>query len=138
MRELVFTREAYDDIVDHARSEVPEEVCGVLAGDRADERSRVRGVHRTENAAATPETRYRIDPSEQLAVMEAIDDAGDDVVGFYHSHPAGPPAPSETDAERATWEGYPYVIVALDGAHPSVGAWEWTGDGFERLAVERE
>ncbi|MFB6170761.1 MAG: desampylase [Haloarculaceae archaeon] len=133
MDELLFTRRAYDAVVDHARARAPAEVCGVLAGER--DAGRVTGVHRTANAAATPETRYRIDPREQLAVMEAVADVGDDVVGFYHSHPAGPPAPSETDAAQATWKGYPYVVVALDGEHPFVGAWEWTGRAFDRLAV---
>jgi proteasome lid subunit RPN8/RPN11 len=67
--------------------------------------------------------------------MRTIEDGGEDVVGFYHSHPSGPPRPSQTDTARATWEGYSYVIVSLDGQQPYVGSWRWTGDHFEQEVV---
>jgi proteasome lid subunit RPN8/RPN11 len=135
---IEFERGAYDDVVRHAAAGGAEEVCGVLAGARGegDEPSVVARVHRAENVADAPETRYRIDPEEQLELFEAIEAEGREVVGFYHSHPTGPARPSETDAARATWRGYSYVICALDGS-PFVGSWRWRGDeaGFEREAV---
>ena len=36
----------------------------------------------------------------------------------------------------ATWAGYSYVIVSLDGSTPEIGSWRWTGEGFERERVE--
>jgi proteasome lid subunit RPN8/RPN11 len=54
------------------------------------------------------------------------------VVGFYHSHPRGPAAPSETDRDRATWTGYVYAIVAPE----AVVAYRWTGASFRPLRVE--
>jgi proteasome lid subunit RPN8/RPN11 len=135
---IELTRGAYDRVVSHAESGGEAEVCGVLAGTRGTdgEPSVVTDARETENVAETPRTRYRIDPEEQLATIEAIEAEGLDVVGFYHSHPAGPARPSETDAARATWSDYSYVICALDG-HPFVGSWRWRGDdeGFEREAV---
>jgi len=135
---IEFTRDAYDDVVSAGDDGDPEEVCGVLAGEYGDDRSRVSEVYPTENVADAPETRYRIGPEEQLAVIEAIEDAGLDVVGFYHSHPVGPTRPSETDVARATWPGYSYAICAL-GGRPYLGSWRWRGDetGFrqERLGV---
>ena len=133
---VTFSRSAYDAIVAHTREGAPEEVCGVLGG-RRDAESRVRSVHRTANVAEQARTAYRLDPAEQYDAMRAIEDAGDDVVGFYHSHPTGPPGPSATDRARATWDGYSYVIVAL-GGEPTVGSWRWTGDGFEREDVRIE
>jgi proteasome lid subunit RPN8/RPN11 len=124
---IAFTRDAYDDVVHAGYDGGPEEVCGVLAGAYGDEVSRVTAVHPTENVADTPEIRYHIDPEEQLAVTETIEDAGLDVVGFYHSHPTGPPHPSETDAERATWPDHSYAICAFDG-YPYLGSWRWRGD----------
>ncbi|WP_142987261.1 desampylase [Halorubrum cibi] len=161
---IEFTRAAYDAVVNHAVRGDPDEVCGVLAGTRADRedresdadsgrnvdresgaesgsdtnrgRSRVTEVRPAENVAETPETRYRIDPEEAVAVVESIENDGLDVVGFYHSHPAGPARPSGTDVARATWVGYSYAICALDG-HPFVGSWRWRGEdgGFDREAV---
>ncbi|MFD1587715.1 desampylase [Halorientalis brevis] len=132
---LVLSRGVYDDVVEHARTGSPEEVCGILGGEFGADESHAGASYRTDNAADAPRTEYAIDPEEQFAVMDDVEDAGRDVVGFYHSHPQGPPRPSQTDRARATWEGYTYVIVSLDGAHPYVGAWRWTGDAFSQEVV---
>ena len=132
---LVLSRDVYDDLVTHAREGAPEEVCGILGGEFGDEESRAVDGHRTENAASAPRTEYAVDPEEQFAVMETIEDADRAVVGFYHSHPQGPPVPSQTDRTQATWADYSYVIVSLDGAHPYVGSWRWTGESFKQEAV---
>jgi proteasome lid subunit RPN8/RPN11 len=133
---LSLSRDVYDGILAHAEAGDDEEVCGVLAGARhgnSGERH-VETVHRAANAADTPRTRYLIDPEEQLAIIEAIEDVGREVVGFYHSHPRGPPVPSDTDAERAAWPGYSYAIC-VPGERPYLGSWRWTGERFEREAV---
>jgi proteasome lid subunit RPN8/RPN11 len=125
-----------EDIVAHAREGAPEEVVGVLAGTRGDDRSTVERVYKADNAAETPETRYEIAPAEELDLLERIDDAGLDVVGFYHSHPRGPAGPSETDARLAAWPGHSYVIVSLAGEAAGLGSWRWTGDAFEAERIE--
>ncbi|WP_424016565.1 desampylase [Halorientalis pallida] len=146
---LELTRGVYDEIIAHARERDPEECCGVLGGAREgdwkepSERASGRAApashadryRRAANVAEAPRTAYELDPEEQLAHMQAIEDAGREVVGFVHSHPAGPPAPSRTDERQATWAGYSYVIVALGGAEPFVGSWRWTGEGFEQEVV---
>ena len=135
---IALSRKAYDDVVRHAYEGGEAEVCGVLAGTRgeADEPAVVSDARRAENVAGRPQIRYRIDPEEQLELIDAIEGDGLEVVGFYHSHPAGPPRPSETDAARATWPDRSYVICALDG-YPFVGSWRWRGDedGFEQETV---
>lgn len=118
-------RSVYSGLVDHALAGAPEEVCGVLGGDYGEGTTVVRTFRRAENVAETPRTEYSIDPAEQLELIEAIEADGDEVAGFYHSHPAGPPQPSPTDAERATWPGLSYVIVVLDGQYPYMGSWRW-------------
>lgn len=134
MAGLTIARDAYDAVVRHGYEGDDEEVCGVLAGEHAESGSVVHGVHRVENVAARPQVRYTMDPERQFAVIERIEDAGLDVVGFYHSHPAGGVVPSETDRERATWPGYSYAICAYDG-YPYLGSWRWTGERFERETV---
>lgn len=131
---IEFTRAEYDAIVERAEEGQPYEICGVLGGEYDEETTRVETAEPAENVADDAETRYYIDPEEQLEIVEAIESDGDDVVGFYHSHPAGPTVPSETDADRATWPGVSYVIVALDG-YPYVGSWRWNA---EEAAFEQE
>ncbi|WP_254546384.1 desampylase [Halomarina pelagica] len=130
---LVVPRTVRDALLAHARDGAPEEVCGVLGGVEDGERARVTDHRRVPNVAATPETRYELDPAEQLTAMGAIEEAGGAVVGFYHSHPRGPPRPSATDRAEATWAGARYVIVVP--GEESVGCWRWTGEDFEREDV---
>jgi len=141
---LVLSSALRDALVEHAREGAPAEVVGVLAGERSEDRSTAERRYVAENAAETPATRYEIAPAEELALLERVDADGLEVVGFYHSHPRGPPAPSATDARLAAWPGYSYVIVSPAGAGddgsdgPAVGSWRWTDDGFEREPVETE
>ena len=131
---LELTRDCYDEIVYHGYEGADEEVCGVLAGEYGERESRVVDTYPAENVADTPQIRYYIDPEDQFEITESIEDRGLDVVGFYHTHPTGPPRPSETDADRATWPGYSYAICAFDG-YPYLGSWRWTGEEFERETV---
>jgi proteasome lid subunit RPN8/RPN11 len=142
---IVIPEAVRDGILTHAREGAPEEVCGVLSGtenaddhhDEADHRVEVH--HPAENVAERPRTRYEIDPREQLELMETIEDAGREVVGFYHSHPEGPAGPSATDSAQATWPGRSYVIVSLGGengdSEASLGSWRWTGEEFVKETV---
>ena len=98
---IALSRKAYDDVVRHAYEGGEAEVCGVLAGTRgeADEPAVVSDARRAENVAGRPQIRYRIDPEEQLELIEAIEGDGLEVVGFYHS--PGWPAPPERDRRGA-------------------------------------
>lgn len=134
---LVLTRDVYDAILDHATEAVPREACGVLAGSRgtSDRPAVATTAHQTANAAETPTLRYSIDPEELLGVVETVEQAGREVVGFYHSHPAGPTSPSDTDHREATWADHHYIIASLAGRPPTLDAWVWTGERFARDAV---
>ena len=115
-------------ILEQAREGRPEESCGVLGGEfDPDGTSRVRSQYQAENVAEEPRTRYEIDPEQQLRIFERLEDRGEEIVGFYHSHPRGPPRPSATDAARATWPDRSYVIVSLEPLE--VGSWRWRTDG---------
>ncbi|MFB6107931.1 MAG: desampylase [Haloplanus sp.] len=121
----------------HAREgrDPPREVCGVLAGERGPP-DRVTGTRRVPNAAADQRTRYELDPEAAVAAVDAVESGGDEVVGFYHSHPESAPVPSDTDRAQATWPGYVYLIVAPHAAE--IRAYRWTGEAFDRLDVHVE
>ena len=47
-----------------------------------------------------------------------------ELVGFYHSHPHGPPGPSQTDIDECNYHGYAFLIVSLkDVDTPDVSVW---------------
>jgi proteasome lid subunit RPN8/RPN11 len=142
---LVLAASVRDDLVEHAREGAtetpPVEVCGVLAGERdANGERRAIGARRVPNVADRPTVAYELEPAAALAAIDAIEDAGREVLGFYHSHPGGPPRPSDADRAQAAWPGYCYLVVSPsdpDAAEPdsSIGAWLWTGEAFERLSI---
>jgi proteasome lid subunit RPN8/RPN11 len=117
-----------DEIVAHVRSEAPREACGLLAGrDGA-----ITRVIRCANVHATPTTRYLIDPREQLRAFRAIDAAGEELLGIYHSHPVSQPYPSPTDRAEAHYPDALYLLVSLRSGTPEVRAFRIGGDDFIR------
>lgn len=133
---IVLPADVREEIVAHSREGTPEEVCGVLGGEFDADWSHVRSYYPAENAADEPRTRYRLDPEEALEIFERLEDHGEEIVGFYHSHPRGPSKPSEIDLEAATWPDRSYVIVSLDPLE--VGSWRFRDEGFEREMVVSE
>jgi proteasome lid subunit RPN8/RPN11 len=97
-----------DEMIAHARAGLPNEACGILAG----RDGRVERFFPAESDEPSPYY-YRIEARDQIRIMNAIDDAGLDLVGIYHSHTSSPAYPSRTDAEQAFWPDAVYVIVSL-------------------------
>lgn len=115
-----------DAIRRRASEGAPDEVCGVLVGRRQDASIEVRRVVHTRNAHDNPRTEYLIHPAELMRItLEAEDDWGLEVVGFYHSHPRGPPHLSVRDHARATWTGAAYLLVWTQDGASGVGCWAW-------------
>jgi len=112
-------RELYEQMVDHARADAPNECCGMIAA-RDGEAVRVLTA---ENAAASP-LRYEIDGAEQYRIQMAIDDDDLDLGAIYHSHTRTAPYPSQTDINLAFYPDALYVIVGLAGGDPEVKAYE--------------
>lgn len=164
---ILLTEGTYGRLREEAVRARPEEACGILAGRTgkaqdfevvqsdasiggvreldypppdAAERDRAKRVDRIfpcRNVDDQPKYRYMIDPSDQLEAFETIDAEDLDLIGFYHSHPRGPRGPSETDADRATWDDRSYLIISLDGDEPWIGSWVWREGEFveERIVV---
>jgi [CysO sulfur-carrier protein]-S-L-cysteine hydrolase len=109
-----------DEMVAHAREDLPNECCGMIGG-RDDEAGR---VVRVENSAASP-LRYEMDPQGQFDALKAIEGAGEDLLGIYHSHTRSPAYPSQTDVNQAAaWPEQVYVIVSLEKSEaPDVKAY---------------
>jgi [CysO sulfur-carrier protein]-S-L-cysteine hydrolase len=110
-------------IVEHARRALPNEACGVVAGDRpwADGGRPLRWIP-LENAHASP-FRYAIEPEALLALTIELDDAGEAIWAIVHSHPSSPAEPSPTDIREAFYPEALQLIVSLAGSEPLIRAW---------------
>jgi [CysO sulfur-carrier protein]-S-L-cysteine hydrolase len=109
-----------DEMVAHARGDLPNECCGLIGG-RDGEATVVR---RVENAAASP-LRYEMDPKAQYDAYTAIEEEGLELLAIYHSHTKSAAYPSQTDVNQAVaWPDQVYVIVSLaDAGAPDVKAY---------------
>jgi proteasome lid subunit RPN8/RPN11 len=110
---LRLPRDFADHIIDQARSEHPNEACGLLAGSNG----AATRIFAMTNAERSPVI-YRIDPKEQLRVFNEIEDDGLQLVGIYHSHTRSPAYPSDTDVRQAYYPEAAYLIVSLAEADP--------------------
>lgn len=115
-----------------AAAAYPNESCGFLLGEANGGAVRVDALRPATNARDdSPRNRYRIEPEEFLAVVREAESAGQDVVGFYHSHPDAPAKPSAHDREHA-WPAYAYLIVSVRGREPvECRAWVLAGERGE-------
>ena len=104
----------------------PEECCGLLLGAEA----RITQARPARNVAADPVRRFEIDPATLLAAHRKARAGGAQVLGYYHSHPAGHPTPSATDCEHASGDARVWAIIAKD----EVRFWRDGPAGFVPLA----
>jgi proteasome lid subunit RPN8/RPN11 len=121
---MKISRQLIDEIVAHAREEVPNECCGMIGGVDGEART----VYRAENAEASP-FRYSIDAKEQFRLMREIEEAGEELTAIYHSHTKSPAYPSQTDVNLAGWPEAVYLIVSLADSEEPVARGFWIKDG---------
>lgn len=105
-----------------AASAAPQEACGLLLGQGA----QITSIQPAPNVHPTPETHFEIDPQVLIDAHRAARSGGLKIIGYYHSHPKGPPRPSATDQEMAAGDGYIWAIIG-QGA---IEFWRDTASGF--------
>ena len=113
---LKIEKKNYEEIRKHGEETYPYECCGVLLGQMDDDGTRI--------VISTREGRER----------------GEDIIGFYHSHPDHPAQWSQTDLAEAHWFGCSYVITAVaKGKAEVTNAFELTGfdESDKKLVDER-
>jgi proteasome lid subunit RPN8/RPN11 len=117
---MKISQQLIDEMVAHARQDLPNECCGMVGG----KDGTATEVIRVANAAATP-LRYEMDPQEQYNALKAIEEGGGELLAIYHSHTKSAAYPSQTDVNQAVaWPEQVYVIVSLaDQAAPDVKAY---------------
>jgi proteasome lid subunit RPN8/RPN11 len=116
-------RALYEEMVEHARAEAPNECVGLLASRNGDAVK----LYRATNAAASP-LRFEIEGSEQIRYHSEIEASGLELGAIYHSHTRTEPAPSQTDISFAAgWPGVLWVIIGLAAEKPEVRTWRIDG-----------
>ena len=121
-------RQLVDEMIAHAREELPNEACGMVHASNGLPTS----VQRVKNTAASP-YRYEMEPLRILELEQRRDERQESLFAIYHSHVASEAWPSLTDVRQAFWPPgdtdrepmYPdayYILVSLAEDPPPVRA----------------
>lgn len=108
----------------------PDECCGLLLGCDA----YVEEARPAANVAGERRRHFEIDPQALVDAHRAARAGGLQVVGYYHSHPAGLAEPSATDRAMAAGDGRVWAIVGETG----IAFWRDGEAGFVPLSYAVE
>lgn len=113
---LILSSAHHAQIIAHTESGYPDEACGFLLGQvetsGAATTKTVQTVLPLPNHAARKESRFILSPSDVYKADKFARQAGQTIIGVFHSHPDAPAQPSEID-RQAAWPDYSYLIVAV-------------------------
>ena len=120
---LILKQEDYQKILEHARTGLPNEACGLLGGYTKEDGSQViTDVYLLRNVDESRE-HFSMDPKEQLSAIKDIRQNGYQMIGNFHSHPESPSRPSEEDKRLAFDPNIEYLILSLmDAENPVLKA----------------
>jgi proteasome lid subunit RPN8/RPN11 len=122
-------------MIDHARAEDPNEMCGVIVGDRpAAAAGKPLRWEPARNRAASP-LRYEIHPDDLLRLTIETEDAGGEFWAIVHSHTHSPPYPSATDLGLAFYPDALYLLISLAEDEPAAAAWRIVGGAIHPVEL---
>jgi proteasome lid subunit RPN8/RPN11 len=133
--------ETAQKIRDHGAETYPHECCGALLGRDLDPAvtsapevaklptREIVALHPLVNRRDdSPRNRFSLTSDDVREAEKAASEKGIEVVGWYHSHPDHPAAPSQYDQDHA-WPWYSYIIVSVANAKPEqMTSWRLADD----------
>jgi [CysO sulfur-carrier protein]-S-L-cysteine hydrolase len=140
---LRLPRDLYQAMLAQAKSELPNECCGLLAGivipadatPTTGPLGQVVGRYPLVNAARSG-VLFESDPRSMFDAMREIEGRGWQILAIYHSHPTSAPIPSKTDLERSFDPGVQNLIISLQNGEPLVKAWWLTAEQYQEAKWE--
>jgi proteasome lid subunit RPN8/RPN11 len=108
-------QEHLDEIRQHGERSYPHECCGFLLGNNVEGGNVLEAVYPAENERAdSRHNRYLITPDQYKRADAHARERRLGIIGYYHSHPDHPAAPSGYDLDHSCWPGESYIIVAVE------------------------
>jgi proteasome lid subunit RPN8/RPN11 len=118
-------------MLDHVLASMPEEACGIVAGWHG----KVIQVRPIENVAHSP-FRFRMEPRAQVEALLSLEVQGLELLAIYHSHPFGPPGPSETDMAEVTYPEAAALIWCSESGEWCARAFDLSGPAPVETEIE--
>ena len=129
---ITMSKSDYEMILKHARDNLPEETCGLVAGKMEGKDKFIEKVYCLTNIDHSNE-HFSLDPKEQLAAVKDMRANGLVPLGNWHSHPESPSRPSEEDKRLAYDSTASYMILSLmDNENPVLNSFHIEGTESEK------
>lgn len=129
-------KNTYDEILLVCKDAYPQEACGFLLG----RKNTIFEIVVCRNTAADPNSSFFIDPLEHLLIQKKARHKKIYILGIFHSHPDGVPAPSIRDDQDLPKENYVCLICSYGlGKEPVTRIFKrFQGEGSERASSFKE
>jgi [CysO sulfur-carrier protein]-S-L-cysteine hydrolase len=129
---LRMTTEVQMAMVAHCLRGLPDEACGLIAGDPVADA--VLGWYPAQNVARSARV-YTVDPLALLRADRDAESQGRQLLGVFHSHTHTDAYPSPTDVAQAPDPDWHYVIVSLRDIQPVVRSYRIVGGEIEEESL---
>ncbi|MBR2176455.1 MAG: M67 family metallopeptidase [Clostridia bacterium] len=129
---IILAKSDYEKILAHAESELPNEACGLIAGEISGNDKIIKKVYLLTNIDHSNE-HFSLDPKEQLQAVKDMRANGIVPLGNWHSHPESPSRPSDEDKRLAYDSSASYMILSLmDRENPVLNSFKIQGTDAEK------
>jgi [CysO sulfur-carrier protein]-S-L-cysteine hydrolase len=130
---LIFQAGLIESMRAHVQGCLPEEACGILGGNG----DLVKIVMPVTNELHSP-VNFRMAPEEQLKAFLWLEEHNLDMLGYYHSHPAGPAYLSETDLVNFFYPGVVLVLLSPENSTWRVKGFIIKEKGTKEVNIEND
>ena len=135
---IKLSKDDYEKILKHAEKELPNEACGLIAGEKVGNDKIIKKVYLLTNIDHSNE-HFSLDPKEQLTAVKDMRANRIVPLGNWHSHPESPSRPSDEDKRLAYDSTASYMILSLmDRENPVLNSFKIEGSNAEKeeLVIE--
>lgn len=109
-KRITITRPLATHILTLAQQTPGQEICGLVS---ADNHGKPCTVYPISNVADSPDTRFEMNPDEQLAAFKSMREKQETLFAIYHSHPNAAAEPSQLDIENLAYPEAYQLIISL-------------------------
>ena len=133
MSKVYISEAIQQQLIDHAKRELPNECCGYITG--AD--SQCKTVFEMTNVDKSP-VHFSFDPKEQFSVIKEARKLGEKPLVVYHSHPESEARLSNEDLRLLNDPNMIYAIISLHNNVPDIKAYQIVNGDITNILIEKD
>ena len=131
---LMVDKNDYNKIINHCQQKKPKEACGILGGEKDENKAVVKEVYLMKNVENSSE-HYLMEPDQQFEVFRDLRENELELVSIFHSHPHTEAVPSTEDLEMAHYPEAIYTIISLENEEVDLRAYLIGDEDYQEISV---